>query len=62
MSEYAMSASFGDRTIYFTDGVVEGEVVDVYTTMDDAENERGPFVKCRVDRDSDGEWLLKEAA
>ncbi len=47
----------GDRSIYFTDLVYEGEVVDVYETMEQAEMDEGPHRKMRVCRDGDDWWL-----
>jgi hypothetical protein len=46
------------RTISFHDYVRDGEVVQVYRTMEAAEEERGAFTQRRVVRDGDEEWSL----
>jgi hypothetical protein len=43
--------------VTFTDYVKEGEVVSVYRTFEDAEEERGASVRMRVCRDEDEWWL-----
>lgn len=43
--------------VTFTDYVKEGEIVRVYRTFEDAEEERGPSVPMRVCRDDDDWWL-----
>ncbi len=43
--------------ITFTDLVYEGDVVDVYRTFEDAEEERGASVKMQVCRDEEDWWL-----
>jgi hypothetical protein len=47
----------GDRFVYFTDLVCEGEIVDVYDTMEQAEADEGPHRKMRVCRDENDWWL-----
>lgn len=47
----------GRRLITFTDHVQEGDVVDVYDTFEQAEEDEGPHVKMRVCRDEDDWWV-----
>lgn len=47
----------GNRMIHFTDFVYEGEKVDVYESVEAAEEETGPVVQMTVCRDEDDWWL-----
>ena len=46
------------RAIYFTDLVYDGDVVDVFDTFEQAEDDEGPHRKMRVRLDED-DWLLE---
>lgn len=52
-----LRAMNGDTTVTFTDYVDEGEVVDIYRTLEAAEAEEGPTRKMVVCRDEDDWWL-----
>lgn len=46
-----------NRMIHFTDYVYEGEKVDVYESVEAAEEERGTVEQMVVHRDEDDWWL-----
>lgn len=58
MRKGTLSALDGDGgEVTFTDYVYEGDVVDVYRTFEDAEEERGSFERRLVCREEDEWWL-----
>lgn len=56
LSGTTTAALDGNRVVYFTDVVRDGEVVDVYETFEQAEADEGPCRKMRVYLDG-GELL-----